>query len=274
MSWLKHMATGEEPPRYVDKETDKIQDPSQPGRMVSNKKANQPFLAYKEFRSKQEALHKEWLEKKKEYDAKVARGEKPPPIGPDPTAVEEVGLLGLLKFIGVILLCIALAGKFFTGSFLWEYDGKWVQLKTYMPSNGGQRLFSEAGLATFNGQDGKPLYLAIDGEVYDVSKGKAYQPGGSYHHFVGLDAARAFGTGCFATHKTHDLRGLTDKELAGVEHWKKFYAEHKDYFKVGHVNHPPIDPKSPIPEHCDPKRAAQEKEEAKARKKAEKHDEL
>jgi hypothetical protein len=30
---------------------------------------------------------------------------------------------------------------------------------------------------------------------------------------VGVDAARSFGTGCFATHRTHDLRGLTDDEL-------------------------------------------------------------
>lgn len=43
---------------------------------------------------------------------------------------------------------------------------------------------------------------------------------------------------------------------------------------MGRVNHPPIDPSSPIPEHCDPKKAAKEKEEDKARKKAEKRDEL
>ena len=30
---------------------------------------------------------------------------------------------------------------------------------------------------------------------------------------AGKDAARAYGTGCFTTHKTHDLRGLTDREL-------------------------------------------------------------
>lgn len=70
----------------------------------------------------------------------------------------------------------------------------------------------------------------IDGDVYDVSKGKAYQPGAAYHHLwvptsfvvtslfmncsVGVDAARAFGTGCFKTHRTHDLRGLSEAELS------------------------------------------------------------
>jgi hypothetical protein len=30
---------------------------------------------------------------------------------------------------------------------------------------------------------------------------------------AGVDAARAFGTGCFKEHRTHDLRGLSDSEL-------------------------------------------------------------
>jgi hypothetical protein len=33
-------------------------------------------------------------------------------------------------------------------------------------------------------------------------------------------------------------------------HWKKFFAEHKTYFKVGTVLHVPIDPMSPIPVPC------------------------
>jgi hypothetical protein len=45
MSWLKGLASGEQPQPYVDDSTDKIADPSMPNRMVSNKKANRPFLA-------------------------------------------------------------------------------------------------------------------------------------------------------------------------------------------------------------------------------------
>lgn len=57
--------------------------------------------------------------------------------------------------------------------------------------------------------------------------------------------------------------------MQGVEHWKKFYAESNKYIKVGRVSHPPIDPSSPIPEHCTPKRAEQElKEEKEKRAKA------
>lgn len=35
----------------------------------------------------------------------------------------------------------------------------------------------------------------------------------SNHSSVGHDAARAFATGCFKEHKTHDIRGLSDDEL-------------------------------------------------------------
>ena len=73
------------------------------------------------------------MKKKQERDEKIARGEKVGPLEPDPTAVEEVGLWGLLKFIIFLLLIVTLAGKFITGSFPWEYNTKWLQLKTYMP---------------------------------------------------------------------------------------------------------------------------------------------
>ena len=45
-----------------------------------------------------------------------------------------------------------------------------------------------------------------------------------------------------------------------MRHWKMFFRDHKSYFRVGRVNHPPVDPTSPLPPHCDPKKdAAQRK---------------
>ncbi|KAJ6567286.1 hypothetical protein DFH09DRAFT_1314402 [Mycena vulgaris] len=276
MSWMGGL-TGQEPDRYIAP-TDGASwqlssDPSIPDRMVSAKAANQPFLAHKEYRDRQEALHNAWVEKKKIRDAKIAKGEPVGPLERDPTEPREVGVVGLLKFILYLTIFLALSasslraaipGSTRRGGCSSRRFGRWTD----------QRLFSEKVLREYNGETGRPTYLAIDGDVYDVSKGKAYQPGGSYHFMAGIDAARAFGTGCFQTHKTHDLRGLSDKEYdaRGVQHWKQFFANHKDYPQVGKVSHPPIDPASPIPEHCDPKKQAKMdealREEAKREAKA------
>ncbi|TFY60712.1 hypothetical protein EVG20_g7322 [Dentipellis fragilis] len=284
MSWIGNLE-GNADPNYRD-EGPKVADPSIPNRMVSTKSANQPFLAYKQYREQQQQRHDAWLVRKKERDEKLARGEEAGPEEPDPTAERDIGLRELLRFLVLSLLVVLLAGKFVTGDFLWGYEGKWTNLKTYFPPT--QRLFSERSLSLYDGTDpDRPIYLAIDGEVYDVSSNpRVYGPGGSYHIMAGKDAARAFGTGCFATHQTHDLRGLSESELRGVEHWKKFFKDHKTYHRIGHVNHPPIDPELPIPEHCNPKKAqsadpkkqtsefAGPKQPDPAKAKAQKHEEL
>lgn len=54
-----------------------------------------------------------------------------------------------------------------------------------------------------------PIYVALNGTIYDVSASpEFYGPGGSYHFFAGQDATRAFVTGCFTEDLTGDLRGV------------------------------------------------------------------
>lgn len=62
-----------------------------------------------------------------------AKGEEVGPEEPDPTAPKEVGLLGLLKFIVYCLLIVVLASKFFTGSFLFDYESKLPSLRKLWP---------------------------------------------------------------------------------------------------------------------------------------------
>lgn len=117
----------------------------------------------------------------------------------------------------------------------------------------------------YNGTDpDQPIYLAINGTVFDVTAGRhTYGPGGSYEVFAGRDATRAFVTGCFLEDRTGDLRGAegiyipvddpneeitsgarktrAEKErrearkrvLQEVAKWESFYRNHKKYFEVG-----------------------------------------
>lgn len=89
------------------------------------------------------------------------------------------------------------------------------------------------------------------GHVYDVTPGRwVYGPEGSYHFFAGKDASRAYVTGCFQTHLTHDLRGLNAEEVGAIQEWKNFFDSHERYKLVGRLDLPHIDKSSPAPKPC------------------------
>lgn len=66
--------------------------------------------------------------------------------------------------------------------------------KRQMVSGVPQNLphYHEADLAPFDGSNAdKPIYIGLDGYVYDVSKGKEYYiTGGSYHYLAGRDSSK------------------------------------------------------------------------------------
>jgi hypothetical protein len=80
------------------------------------------------------AEHQAWEQRSREREAKIARGENVGPLEPDPDAVHDLGVLSLLKLIVYFLIIFLLAGKFFTGDWLWEYRSKWMELKSYLPA--------------------------------------------------------------------------------------------------------------------------------------------
>jgi len=134
----------------------------------------------------------------------------------------------------------------------------------------------------YNGTDPqKPVYLAVNGTIFDVTEGRrTYGPGGSYEVFGGRDATRAFVTGCFREDRTGDLRGAEeiyipiddpDEEIASgakkmraekerreakkrvlqeVKKWEDFYKNHKKYFQVGRLVEVPEYPDEP-PKLCE-----------------------
>lgn len=133
----------------------------------------------------------------------------------------------------------------------------------------GPVILTPTELALHDGTDpALPIYVAVNGTVFDVSANPGmYGPGGGYHFFAGRDATRAFVTGCFAEDLTDDLTGVEEmfipidepEDLEGlssgegkkrreqdvrlakkkiestVAHWSGFFGNHKKYFAVGKV---------------------------------------
>ncbi|PIA37558.1 hypothetical protein AQUCO_03000257v1 [Aquilegia coerulea] len=98
------------------------------------------------------------------------------------------------------------------------------------------RLWKPEELAIYNGTDANlPILLAILGSVFDVTKGKShYGPGGSYSHFSGRDASRAFVSGNFTGDGLIDsLHGLSSVEVKSVVDWRDFYF--RSYIYVGNL---------------------------------------
>ncbi|KAI1343920.1 cytochrome b5 [Xylariaceae sp. FL0016] len=156
-------------------------------------------------------------------------------------------------------------------SFTWgvrQYP-KYMQVDWWKTQLKGPLYLTPSELALYDGTDEtKPIYVAINGTVYDVSANRrTYGPGGSYRFLAGADAARAYVTGCFAQDRTPDLRGVEamflplddprvdahwsaadlealraremrealDKVHEGVLHWMKFFRNNPKYPLVGYV---------------------------------------
>ncbi|KAH7040709.1 uncharacterized protein B0I36DRAFT_260107 [Microdochium trichocladiopsis] len=159
-------------------------------------------------------------------------------------------------------------------TFFWGMKNppKYLQKQYWAAQWAGPTYLTLEELAQYNGKDEtKPLYIAINGTIFDVSSNRrTYGPGGSYQYFAGTDAARSFVTGCFATDQTADMRGVEDMFLPlddpevdrhwtpsqlvelkkqeleearkrvhdGLAHWVGFFENSPRYHKVGYVKRP------------------------------------
>ncbi|WWD22720.1 hypothetical protein CI109_107213 [Kwoniella shandongensis] len=121
-----------------------------------------------------------------------------------------------------LFLFLPLLSSFLTQSYTFNLSPYFApQLRrfwaesTLNPYRQELKVFTPVQLAMYDGRDDQPVYLAIDGVVYDVTANRRiYGKGGSYNMMAGRDASRAFTTGCFETHLTHDVRGLSEAEQA------------------------------------------------------------
>lgn len=144
---------------------------------------------------------------------------------------------------------------------------------TLSPLQAPLQHLTPAELARYDGSDPElPIYLAINGTVFDVSANRrTYGPGGSYNVFAGADASRGFVTGCFAEDRTADMRGVekmflprddpdVDRHIPAdalarlridelrearkkvhdaLAHWAQFFENSPKYPKVGYVDREP-----------------------------------
>jgi membrane-associated progesterone receptor component len=81
----------------------------------------------------------------------------------------------------------------------------------------------------------KPAYVAIKGTVFDVSKNKAYGPGGNYQVFAGKDPSRALALSSLKPEDcVPDWSDLEDSNKTVLEEWYTFFS--KRYNIVGQVS--------------------------------------
>lgn len=102
------------------------------------------------------------------------------------------------------------------------------------------RTFTPPELKPYNGENGMPVYLAVRGQVFDVTPGKNfYGPGGPYENFAGRDASKGLACGSFdedVLTKNLDgpldnLSGLNEDQLEALQGWEERFTE--KYIIVG-----------------------------------------
>jgi len=211
----------------------------------------------------------------KETDTKEANVSEPDSMVEDEDAYSPwVDVLRVITFLFMVscgLSYLISSGE----TFFWGMKNPpgYLRADWWKSKVSGPQYFTLDELAQYDGTDeSKPIYLSINGSVYDVSANKrTYGPGGSYHIFSGVDASRGFVTGCFQEDRNGDMRGveemylplddpevdkywsaadmakLKEEELAkakrrahgALKHWTDFFAKSSKYQYVGQLKREP-----------------------------------
>ncbi|KAH3711719.1 uncharacterized protein LOC127857666 [Dreissena polymorpha] len=101
--------------------------------------------------------------------------------------------------------------------------GKYVPVKVKIETHEGgvpPKIFTGEELSKYDASNPEePIYLAIKGVVFDVTSGRQfYSKGSDYNVLVGKDASRAHALWSLEEKDlTHDLSGLSDKQLQGLD---------------------------------------------------------
>ncbi|XP_002023417.2 neuferricin homolog [Drosophila persimilis] len=151
----------------------------------------------------------------------------------------------LFKLQFLFILAAVLAGLYRTeikqfanrhaANYVDKADGETVSLQFKAANENTATVLTSAELSKYNGEDGQPIYLALLGSVFDVTRGiKHYGTGCSYNFFVGRDASVAFISGEFEEYDPQtadDVLTLKPNDLLGLANWRDFYE--KEYIYKG-----------------------------------------
>eukprot|EP00294_Goniomonas_avonlea_P017054 CAMPEP_0114539312 /NCGR_PEP_ID=MMETSP0114-20121206/171_1 /TAXON_ID=31324 /ORGANISM="Goniomonas sp, Strain m" /LENGTH=140 /DNA_ID=CAMNT_0001723407 /DNA_START=48 /DNA_END=467 /DNA_ORIENTATION=- len=93
-----------------------------------------------------------------------------------------------------------------------------VKKSTAVPE---KRDYSLEELAQYTGEDGKPILMAIQGVIYDITaSAHIYGPSGAYAMFAGKECSRALAKMSYGDDDLNDnLEGLDQGALLRLEEW-------------------------------------------------------
>lgn len=106
------------------------------------------------------------------------------------------------------------------------------------------RDFTTDQLREYDGINRKEIYIAIKGDVYDVSKSSdLYGENGAYHCFSGRDSTRALAKLSFEEDDLSNPRydDLGPFERDSLENWVQKFKYYRCYPVVGRVSNPPVE---------------------------------
>ncbi|KAJ5642401.1 hypothetical protein N7490_006401 [Penicillium lividum] len=208
------------------------------------------------------------LRQRQATSAPTKRKETTPPR-PQDTEDHGISVLDIIRVLATLILATLGTSYYMTNgeSLLFGYRPwytRWPVVKQYIS---GPVMLTPAQLSLYDGSDESlPIYVAVNGSIFDVSANPAmYGPGGGYHFFAGRDATRAFVTGCFKDDLTPDLSGVeemfmpiedVEEQFTSAERkvrreremrhakaqiektvarWERFFGNSKKYFRAGKV---------------------------------------